>query len=103
LQFKIRDDATPVSLWYLDAVAVAVDRDYRDSAFVDSLPKAPADAVYGLLSLAPGRPGSYTVRVQARGFSLWTRTGVVVSPSANGCGVATETLVVDLRHEPHSE
>lgn len=97
LQFKLQDGTTAPNTPFLDVRTHAVDGTYQDSKFVDSLPRSGPEAVYGLLSLAPSRPGTYTVTVSARGYLPFTQTGIVARKADDGCGMAPETVTAILQ------
>ena len=68
----------------------------RDHDFIDSLRPFLDDSSGSALVLAAaaGRPGTYTVSVERRGFQVWTAEDVVVD--AESCPVTSVTLYASL-------
>ena len=57
----------------------------RDGTYADSLILVTPDPTFRSFPLAPERPGSYLVTVEAEGYRLWSRASIVVERSTGKC------------------
>ena len=71
-----------------------IEGSYVDSMKVDQSTTYQGESVPLVLEGAKGRPGTYTVLIEKRGFRSWSRSGVEVGKDE--CGVNTRRLEAEL-------
>ena len=57
----------------------------RDGTYADTLILLAPDPTFRAFALAPERPGSYFVTVEAEGYRLWSRANILVERSTGKC------------------
>jgi hypothetical protein len=72
-----------------------IEGSYVDSITVDQSTKYQGESVPLVLEGAKGRPGTYTVLIEKKGFRSWSRSGVEVGKDE--CGVNTRRLEAELK------
>ena len=71
----------------------------RDGTYADSMTAGVPGSTGSTFPLAIERPGTYLVTVEAEGYRLWSRSGIVVERSSAKCHqIQTVTVLARLQH-----
>ena len=75
-------------------VVTAIDGSYRDSKSMSAM------TLEDRASLALEREGNYRIEIAAKGYEDWSRNGVQVRLTADGCHVETVHILAQLQRSP---
>lgn len=93
LSVALQDSVTGATTGFTNVSIVARDGAYADSTFLAIYPQPPFN---GPVSIAYEHRGTLNLSVQAQGYTLWTRNGIVVTGDV--CHVTTVQVTARLAH-----
>jgi hypothetical protein len=92
LGITLRDTRTGAAGPFYDVHARAMAVDFQDSLSIPAIDSPPQRDVFWVVS---NREGTYSLTVSARGYQVWSKSGVAVHRGP--CAIIPVVLTVDLR------